>query len=166
MIEHVDDDRSPFRMRLFTTGGPLERTGGPRSGPLTLAVPVARVMTKNSLDMIDADRDEIVEATRAVLAAGARDAVLITHGTDMRADTVAVLDRPGAPVVRAGARACVSRGRRRPEPRPGADGHPPARAGIYAVPHGCVARGDRAVKNDERLTISPRAMSSANAQRG
>ena len=170
MIEHVDNDRSPFRVTRLATGGTLEKTYDPHSGPLTLAVPViqalldgldqpdvtvrvARVMAKDSLDMADADRNEIVETTRAVPAAGA---------------LAGALDMPGVPVVLTGAMR-PSRVADSDAAQNVAQALMAARLlvpGVYAVPHGCAVRGDRAVKNDERLTISPRAMSSANAQHG
>ena len=173
-----DNDRSPFRVTLLATGGTIEKTYDAHSGQLTLAVPVIqslidaldmpdvvvrveRIMAKDSLDMTDADRDEIVEATRAVLAAGDVDAVLLTHGTDPLADTAAALagalDRPAAPVVLTGAMrpyrvADSDAAQNVAQALMAARLLPP---GVYAALHTRVVAGDRVTKDYERLTIAP-----------
>ena len=173
-----DNDCSPFRVTLLATGGTIEKTYDAHSGQLTLAVPVIqslidaldmpdvvvrveRIMAKDSLDMTDADRDEIVDATTAVLAAGNTDAVLITHGTDTLADTAVALTTalpsPDVPVILTGAMrpyrvadsdaaqnvAQALMAARLLEP------------GVHAVLHGRAVPGDRVAKDYERLTIAP-----------
>lgn len=180
MNKTAEHERSPFRVTLLATGGTIEKTYDAHSGQLTLAVPVIesllaaldlpdidvrveRLMAKDSLDMTDADRAQIVDATAAALAVGETDAVLITHGTDTLADTaaalVAGLDALAVPVVLTGAM--------RPYRVADSDAaQNVAQAlmaarllapGVYAVMHGRAVRGDRVVKDYARLTLAPGA---------
>lgn len=87
----------PFRLAVFTTGGTIEKTYDETDGSLrnvhsimddilirmrlpALTVRHVRVMSKDSLEMTDADRAAILAAVRAALPTD--DAVLVVHGTD------------------------------------------------------------------------------------
>lgn len=90
-------------IQVFTTGGTIDKVyfdansafavGEPmivdilRMAGNTLDVRVNTIMRKDSLDMTEADRAEIVERVRTCAA----DRVLITHGTDTMVDTARAL---------------------------------------------------------------------------
>src|SRR5215471_10973004 len=91
-------------LRVIVTGGTIDKTYSPVEGTLTfsrtnvltmlqqarVALPEAQVQTvllKDSLEMTDADREQIREA----VAAAAENRVLITHGTDTMCVTAAHL---------------------------------------------------------------------------
>jgi len=107
------------KITLITTGGTIEKTYDEQSGDLAnrrsivrrmlselrledTEVNIFELMSKDSLDMTEADRSRIVDAVR--LAAGG---VVILHGTDTLAKTgerlVAEIADPRAPVVLTGA---------------------------------------------------------------
>jgi L-asparaginase len=90
-------------IRIFVTGGTFDKEYDELSGRLyfkdthldemlrlarcRIEVSVSTLMMKDSLDMTDADRREIVERCRA--AGEAR--IVVTHGTDTMAETARVL---------------------------------------------------------------------------
>jgi L-asparaginase len=112
---------------LITTGGTIEKTYDESSGELAnrrsivrrmlselrleeTEVNVFELMSKDSLEMTDADRTRIVEAVR--LAGAAREAaetggIVILHGTDTLAKTgeklCAEIVEPSVPIVLTGA---------------------------------------------------------------
>jgi L-asparaginase len=115
------------RITLVTTGGTIEKTYDEQTGELTnrqtlvrrmlgelrledTEVQIVELMSKDSLDLNDEDRQRIVEA---VLQAGVEDpasgcsGVVVLHGTDTLARTGelihARLAHPAAPVVLTGA---------------------------------------------------------------
>jgi len=86
-----------LRVAVLTTGGTIEKTYNETDGSLRnvssvlqhvlgeLRTPALElwhvpVMSKDSLEMTDADRDQIVAAARLALVSA--DAVLVVHGTD------------------------------------------------------------------------------------
>ncbi len=110
------------RITLVTTGGTIEKTYDEYTGDLAnrgsivrrmlgelrlvnSRVEVREVMSKDSLDLTDHDRERIVEEVRAVLESS--DAVVVLHGTDTLCDTGELLAReipdPSSPVVLTGA---------------------------------------------------------------
>jgi L-asparaginase len=112
------------RVTLITTGGTIEKTYDEQTGELsnrrTLVrrmleelrledtdVAVLELMSKDSLDMDEADRHRIVEAVRLAAAAGDCAGVVILHGTDTLCDSGELLARelgqPRVPVVLTGA---------------------------------------------------------------
>jgi L-asparaginase len=105
-------------LRLIVTGGTIDKTYSPVEGTLTfsrtnvlamlqqarVALPEAQVQTvlmKDSLEMTDADREQIREA----VAAATESRVLITHGTDTMCVTAAHLAKAnlGKTIVLTGA---------------------------------------------------------------
>lgn len=115
-------------LTLITTGGTIEKTFDETTGELTnrrsivgrmlsrlrlaeTSVRVVELMSKDSLMMTDADREEIVEAVRA--AGGSADrptdttGVIILHGTDTLAVTgerlLRAIPHPRVPIVLTGA---------------------------------------------------------------
>ncbi len=85
------------RVAILTTGGTIEKTYDETDGSLrnvrsvlndilvrmrlpSLEISHQRVLTKDSLDMTDADRNHILKAVQATL--DGHDAVLVVHGTD------------------------------------------------------------------------------------
>jgi L-asparaginase len=109
------------RITLITTGGTIEKTYDEQTGELAnrgsivrrmlselrleeTEVTVRELMSKDSLDMTEADREAIVEAVRAAGAAGG---IVVLHGTDTLAETgeriCARLPAPRVPVVLTGA---------------------------------------------------------------
>jgi L-asparaginase len=121
------------KIALITTGGTIEKTYDEQSGELAnrrsivrrmlselrleeTEVTVLELLSKDSLDMTEADRDRIVDAVRAtgaegVDAANAADAgsdgIVVLHGTDTLAVTgerlYARIPQPRVPVVLTGA---------------------------------------------------------------
>lgn len=105
-----------MHVAILTTGGTIEKTYNEMDGSLRnvasvlehilgrlrlydLSVSHVGVMSKDSLEMTDADRDIILEAVREALPTA--DAVLVVHGTDTLSVTgdhlhrnLANLDRP------------------------------------------------------------------------
>ena len=111
-----------IRVATLTTGGTIEKTYDERSGDLRnvrsvldsilheLRLPSVEirqfsVMSKDSRDMVDADREAILSAVKAALFNN--DAVMIVHGTDTLAVTGEFLhaNLPGLarPIVLVGA---------------------------------------------------------------
>lgn len=108
---------------LITTGGTIEKTYDDRSGVLAnhrsivrkmlrrlrledVSLSVIELMSKDSLDMTDADRARIAEAVR--VAGGSTDfatdtsGIVILHGTDTLANTgehLAATLKPRVPIV-------------------------------------------------------------------
>jgi L-asparaginase len=114
------------RITLITTGGTIEKTYDELSGELAnrrsivrrmlselrleeTEVSVMEVMSKDSLDMNDADRDRIVQVVRIMGAAEECDTsgIVILHGTDRLALTgerlLAEIPSPRIPIVLTGA---------------------------------------------------------------
>ncbi len=113
------------RIRLLTTGGTIEKTYDEDTGALAnrwsivrrmldelhleeVEVDVQELMSKDSLEMTDADRDRIAAAVREALAATPPPAgVVILHGTDTLTRTgeriLAELPSPPVPVILTGA---------------------------------------------------------------
>ena len=114
------------RVTLITTGGTIEKTYDELSGELAnrrsivhrmlselrleeTEVRVMELMSKDSLDMDDADRDRICQVTRIMGAAEAGDTsgIVILHGTDRLAITgerlLADIPSPRVPIVLTGA---------------------------------------------------------------
>ena len=113
------------KITLITTGGTIEKTYDEQTGELAnrrsivrrmlselrleeTDVNVLEVMSKDSLEMTDRDRDRILEAVRSTVDGdGATTGIVVLHGTDTLAQTGrhlhAHLDRPRVPVVLTGA---------------------------------------------------------------
>jgi L-asparaginase len=121
------------RIALITTGGTIEKTYDERSGELAnrrsivhrmlselrfeeTEVTVLELMSKDSLDMTETDRDRIVEAVRAASvenvenaenAESGADGIVVLHGTDTLALTgerlYESLLEPRVPIVLTGA---------------------------------------------------------------
>lgn len=114
------------KVTLITTGGTIEKTYDEQTGELSnrrtlvrrmleelrleeTEVSVLELMSKDSLDMTEEDRRQVVEAVRLAGGAGAGDCagVVILHGTDTLCDTGHLLARellsPRVPVVLTGA---------------------------------------------------------------
>src|SRR5579871_328176 len=110
-----------MKIHLVTTGGTMEKDYSEQSGQVEnvaskvdrylklLRLPDAEIditplMNKDSLDMVDGDRELILAAVEAKLADGP---VVITHGTDTMVTTGRLLKRRlgglGRPVVMTGA---------------------------------------------------------------
>ncbi|MFO0973867.1 MAG: asparaginase [Phycisphaerae bacterium] len=111
-----------FRVAILTTGGTIEKTYDETDGSLRNVRSVLQdvlscmrlpdlhyvhqpVMSKDSLELTDSDRQVILSAVERALAEA--DAVVIVHGTDTLAVTgeylCARLTAPGRPVVLTGA---------------------------------------------------------------
>ncbi len=165
------------RVVVVTTGGTIEKTYDERTGELAnrhsvvermlselrlegVEVEVVELMSKDSLEMTDADRDRIVAAVRSALAAP-RDGlagVVVLHGTDTLTVTGERLLRdldPAATVVLTGAM--------RPFEMKHSDALQnltealfAARAlgpGVYCVAHGRALRFPGVVKDRQRGTF-------------
>jgi len=127
------------KIALITTGGTIEKTYDEQSGELAnrrsivrrmlselrleeTEVTVLELLSKDSLDMTEADRDRIVDAVRTTGAEGigaadaadaadaantGADGVVVLHGTDTLAVTgerlYARIPRPRVPIVLTGA---------------------------------------------------------------
>lgn len=114
------------RLTLITTGGTIEKTYDETTGELSnrqtlvrrmldelrledTRISILELMSKDSLEMTDADRRRIVEATKLALGEDEPDAqgVVILHGTDTLTETGERLIRdipdPAAPIVLTGA---------------------------------------------------------------
>jgi L-asparaginase len=114
------------RVTLITTGGTIEKTYDEVSGELAnrhsivhrmlselrledTAVAVVELMSKDSLDMNDADRDRICEMVRILGAVEEQETsgLVILHGTDRLAVTgarlLAEIPHPRVPIVLTGA---------------------------------------------------------------
>jgi L-asparaginase len=121
MGSETRETRDTRKIALITTGGTIEKTYDEQTGELAnrrsivrrmlaelrleeTEVEVREVMSKDSLEMTAADREEIVDAVRA---AAAVDGVVVLHGTDTLAQTGECLFRslpaPRVPVVLTGA---------------------------------------------------------------
>jgi L-asparaginase len=90
-------------LKIFTTGGTIDKTyfdqkstyqvGEPQAGGVleranvVIEYEVEAILKKDSLDLVDADREKI----RAAMAADAAAHMVITHGTDTMIATAAVL---------------------------------------------------------------------------
>jgi L-asparaginase len=111
---------------LVTTGGTIEKTYDEQTGELAnrrsvvrrmlselrleeTAVTVLELMSKDSLEMTDGDRERIVAAVRATEGKGAGECggIVVLHGTDTLAHTgerlCAEIPRPRVPIVLTGA---------------------------------------------------------------
>jgi L-asparaginase len=113
------------KITLITTGGTIEKTYDEQTGELAnrrsivrrmlselrledAEVNVLEVMSKDSLEMTEADRDRILEAVRATARdEGATTGIVVLHGTDTLTLTGqhlhAHLEKPRVPVVLTGA---------------------------------------------------------------
>lgn len=115
-IDPAAANPQPFRVALLTTGGTFEKTYDETDGSLRnigsvldkvlstirlpqLALRHLPVMSKDSLEMTDADRQQILAAVRQSLPSA--DAVVVIHGTDTLSVTgevlhanLSALDRP------------------------------------------------------------------------
>jgi len=113
------------RLALLTTGGTIEKTYDEDTGELAnrrsivrrmldelrlddLRVETVELMSKDSLDMTEADRARVVEAVREAFTAPDEPAgVVILHGTDTLTTTgdrlLAAFPEPPVPVVLTGA---------------------------------------------------------------
>jgi L-asparaginase len=112
------------RITLITTGGTIEKTYDELSGELAnrrsivhrmlselrledLDVKDVPLMTKDSLDMDDADRERIVHEVRSAVEENGTSGIVILHGTDRLALTgeriLAAMPCPRVPVVLTGA---------------------------------------------------------------
>jgi L-asparaginase len=109
---------------LISTGGTIEKTYDERSGTLTNArsivprmlahlklvettINTVQLLSKDSLDLTDADRDRIADTVAVLGAAEDCDGIVILHGTDTLATTGELLaarfDPPPVPVILTGA---------------------------------------------------------------
>jgi len=109
------------KIALITTGGTIEKTYDEQTGELAnrhsivrrmlselrleeTEVTVLELLSKDSLEMTEADRDRIVDAVRA---AAAESGIVILHGTDTLARTgerlYESLPEPRVPIVLTGA---------------------------------------------------------------
>jgi len=107
---------------IITTGGTISKTFNEADGSLRndrpvietilsglrlpdLTVRYRHVLSKDSLDLTDADRGLILEAVRAAIPES--DAVLVAHGTDTLSVTGELLcreiERPAVPIILIGA---------------------------------------------------------------
>ena len=114
------------RLTLITTGGTIEKTYDEVSGSLANRqsivrrmlselrleegeVNVVELMSKDSLDMTDADRERIVQTVRVMGGAeeGDTSGIVILHGTDRLAQTgeklLEEIPNPRVPIVLTGA---------------------------------------------------------------
>ena len=112
------------RITLITTGGTIEKTYDELSGELAnrksivdrmlselrledTKVDPVEVMSKDSLDMDDADRERIVQQVRSAMGEHDTSGIVILHGTDRLALTgeriLADIPSPRVPVVLTGA---------------------------------------------------------------
>lgn len=113
------------RLCLITTGGTIEKVYDEHTGELVnrrsivrrmlselrledVEVETVELMSKDSLDMTEDDRERVVGAVRAALAETPRPVgVVVLHGTDTLAETgervVAALPAPPVPVILTGA---------------------------------------------------------------
>jgi len=111
-----------MKITILTTGGTIEKTYNERDGSLKnyhtilpemldglrlpdLDVTYEQVVFKDSLEMTEDDRQQILAAARQALPVS--DAIVILHGTDTMADTGELLDKELAglqiPVILTGA---------------------------------------------------------------
>ena len=165
-----------MRIAILTTGGTIEKTYNETDGSLRNADSVldhilrnlrlhdlqirhVRVMSKDSLDMTDADRAEILAAVREALPP--EDAVLVVHGTDTLCTTGdylhASLPRLDKPVVLTGAM--------RPYEFRDSDAYQNVTeallacrllsSGVYVVMHNQALRFPGVIKDRERRTFIP-----------
>lgn len=163
-----------MRIAILTTGGTIEKRYDETDGSLrnvgsvleeilrslrtpTLAVRHVSVMSKDSLDMTDDDRQIILRAVREALERD--DAVLIVHGTDTLAVTGEVLHAGLAPLRKP----VVLTGAMRPYEFRDTDAYqnlteallacrlaPP---GVYVVMHNQVLQFPGVVKDRQRMTF-------------
>jgi L-asparaginase len=112
------------KITLITTGGTIEKTYDELSGELSNRHSILRrmlselrledidvqdvpLMTKDSLDMDDADRERIVQAVRSAREEQSPSGIVILHGTDRLALTgerlLAEIPSPRLPIVLTGA---------------------------------------------------------------
>lgn len=97
-----------MKLTILTTGGTIDKTYNEFDGSLSNArsvldtilgsirlpdvfIRLEAVMSKDSLDMDDQDRDRVLQAVRAALPTS--DAVVVVHGTDTLSKTGDLLDR-------------------------------------------------------------------------
>jgi len=113
------------RICLITTGGTIEKVYDEHTGELVnrrsivrrmlselrlegVQIEIVELMSKDSLDMTEGDRERVVDAVRSALLEDPRPAgVVVLHGTDTLAETgervIAALPAPPVPVVLTGA---------------------------------------------------------------
>ena len=162
------------RIYLLTTGGTIEKIYSEQSGTVEnrtakldrylrmLRLPdteivSAHLMNKDSLEMTDADREEVKSKVGTILSEGAP--IVISHGTDTMVETGRFLER-AFPVLKA---PVILTGAMTPLGFEGSDGLQnltesllAARLlspGVYVVMHGQVFPVDRARKDKERATF-------------
>lgn len=162
-------------IELITTGGTIEKTYDERSGTLTnrgsivehmlsrlrlhtTNVHVRQLLSKDSLEFTDDDRELIAKAVRA--AGDLSDGVVILHGTDTLPRTGEMLherfgDRAGVPIVLTGAMRPFEMVRsdalqNLTEAILAASVMPP---GVYTAAHGQVLAFPGVVKNREQGTF-------------
>jgi L-asparaginase len=124
-IERAEPLEPTARICLVTTGGTIEKVYDEHTGELVnrrsivrrmlselrlegVETEIVELMSKDSLDMVEADRARVVDAVRAALAEDPPPAgVVVLHGTDTLAETgeriVAALPSPPVPVILTGA---------------------------------------------------------------
>ena len=108
-----------MKVKVFTAGGTIDKVYSENKGTLNFSFgkqaiieisedkvrlnfdyDVERLLTKDSLEMTDEDRELIKRACQGAIA----DKILITHGTDTMIDTARVLSTiPGKVIVLTGA---------------------------------------------------------------
>ncbi|MEE8170525.1 MAG: asparaginase [Phycisphaerae bacterium] len=164
-----------MRIAILTTGGTIEKVFHEADGTLRnvgsvlenvlgalrlsgLAIRHVRVMSKDSLDMTDDDRRQVLQSVREALATD--DAVIVVHGTDTLAQTGeflhAHLTDPPKPIVLTGAM--------RPFEFRDTDAHQNltesllacrlVSPGVYVVMHNQVLRFPGVVKDRRRNTFA------------
>ena len=109
---------------LISTGGTIEKTYDDRTGTLTNArsivprmlnrlkivdttINTVQLMSKDSLDLTDGDRERIADTVRVLAASEDCDGIVILHGTDTLAVTGELLEHrfrdPGLAIILTGA---------------------------------------------------------------
>ena len=164
-----------MRIAILTTGGTIEKTYDETDGSLSnvgsvlekilrglrlhdLQVRHVRVMSKDSLDMTDDDRQTILAAVREALSTD--DAVLVVHGTD----TLTVTGEYLCSHLPALEKPVVVSGAMRPYEFRDTDAYQNIteallacrllRAGVYVVMHNLALKFPGVVKDRNRMTFA------------